>query len=231
MHYIKDIFEGKNTQHAHNKFIRYSKGEFVGTLINIKITKTNIKLNGSFHIINEILYLMAEHLKNNKIDIKGTLSWNEDLSPQLEKIGIKYLKVIKSRGIFTYTLQNQVQFKDLIDNLGDYNLLINFKTEDVKLATKNKLPKPNKEITKDFVKAIFPLSMKDRILEEFAFDVKDKNFKEIDIKHLIYINAIHMPKVKSFEEARKFATREGEMIRETLVDKKEKVVSKTKFNI
>lgn len=39
MHYIKDVFKKQETEHAHNKFIRYSKGNFVGPIINIKVSK------------------------------------------------------------------------------------------------------------------------------------------------------------------------------------------------
>ena len=231
MHYVKDIFEKRKTEHAHNKFVRYSKGEFVGPLLNIKVSKSSVKVDGSFHIANEILFLMAEYLGNKEVEIKGNLSWNEDLSPKLANIGIKYLKVTKSRGIFNYALHNKVKLKDFVENLGSYNLLVSFKADEAKLTTKNRLPKPNKEIAKDFVKAVFPAEMKDRILDEFAFDMKDRNAKQIDISHKIIVDRIHMPEVETFEEARRLATREGKIIREITLDAGEKVVTEQDFNV
>jgi hypothetical protein len=94
-------------------------------------------------------------------------------------------------------------------NLGEYHILISFKTNDIKLSTKSKYPKPNKEFTNDFCKAIFPLSMAKKLLEEFAFDVKEKNVKDILIRHEIIINDIELPKVENFDEARRLAKRIG----------------------
>jgi hypothetical protein len=193
--------------------------------------KNSVKVNGSFHIASEILTLMAEYLGNREVEIKGNLSWNEDLSPKLANIGIKYLKVTKSRGIFNYVLQNVVKFKDFVENLGNYNLLVSFKEDDAKLTTKNKLPKPNKEIAKDFVKAVFPIEMKDRILDEFAFDVKDKNAKDILISHKIFVDNIELPKVETFDEARRLAVRSGKIVRKIAFDDGENVVSEKKYSI
>ena len=111
MHYIKDIFEKNETQHAHNKLIRYSKGEFTGPLIKAKFTANSVKLFTSFHFIDEILILLANHLGNVKVNIKGSLIWNQDLSSKLQSLGIMYSKVSKARGIFKYTLDNEVNLK------------------------------------------------------------------------------------------------------------------------
>jgi hypothetical protein len=231
MHYVKDLFEKRQTEHAHNKFVRYSKGKFTGPLISISIQKNNIKFNGSFHISNEILMLLGEYFGNKEIEIKGTLSWNKDLSPDLANIGIMYLKVTKSRGIFNYILENKVKLKEFVDTLVKYNLLVSFKEDDIKLTTKNKFPKPNKEISNDFVKAILPISLKDRVLDEFAFDCKKCKAKKIEIAHDIIIEDIHLPQVEDFEVARKQATREGTLIRRISLDGAEPVETKIHFNI
>ena len=106
MHYIKDLFEGKKTEHAHNKFVRYSKGNFVGALIQIKFQRRGIRFNSSFHLVDELLELAKEVLGNDLVHIKGSVIWNKDLSDKFNQLGIKYLKVLKSRGIFKYTLEN-----------------------------------------------------------------------------------------------------------------------------
>lgn len=231
MHYLKDIFNKVDSEHAHNKFIRYSKGKFIGPKIKIKVTKNGIKLNGSFHLVDELLMLMAEYLKNREVLVKGTLSWNKDLSPELEQTGIKYLKVTKSRGIFNYTLENTIKFKEFVDTLGDYHILISFKEEDITLSTKPKFPKPNKDITNDFCKTNFPQSMAKKILSEFAFDVKQDNIKEILITNDIIVEDIKLPDIDNFEEARKLAKRAGTIKREVIVNGGEPVVSEVKFNI
>lgn len=228
MHYIRDVFTKTPTEHAHNKFVRYSKGEFVGPLMKVKFMSKNIKLYGSFHFVDELLMLLADYLGNKVIHVKGTLVWNEDLAPQLAKLGIKYSKVTKSRGIFKYVLDNDVHFKDFVETLSKFNLLVNIKTDEISLVTKTSFPKPNKEFSKDFCKATFPLELADRIKDEFFFDVKDKKIKEVEVKHSIVIDDIHLPKdYTDFEEARQNAKREGKVTREIELNKKETIKSET----
>ncbi len=231
MHYIRDIFEKKKTEHAHDKFVRYSKGNFIGPQIKIKITKGGIKLNGSFHLVDEILILMGDYLKDREVSIKGTLAWNKDLAPELEQIGIKHLKVKKSRGIFNYTLENTIKFKEFVSTLGDYHILINFKEEDLTLSTKNKFPKPNKDITHDFCKTNFPESMVKKILAEFAFDVDVKGAKDILISNLIEVNDIKLPDVENFDEARRLAVRSGVVKRIVTVNGGDPIESEVKFAV
>lgn len=231
MHYIKDLFDKRETLHTHNKFIRYSKGEFTGPILNIKITKANIKVNSSFHIASELLILMADLLKTKEVEIKGNLSWNEDLNPALERLGIKYLKVIKSRGIFNYVLQNKVNLQDLIKELGNYNLLISFSDQDAKLTTKNKYPKPNKDISGDFCKSTFPTSMKDRVLSEFAFDIKGDDIKDIQISHKIIVSDIILPETNNFDEARRLAKRAGKIIRKISVNGADEKITEIEYAI
>lgn len=233
MHYIKDIFQKKETEHAHKKFIRYSKGTFTGPLIKIKLMKKGIKIHSSFHVNDEILNLIGDYLKNREIHVKGVLSWNKDLSPELEENGIKYMKVRKSRGIFNYLLDNNIVLKKFIDVMGEYNLLLSFKEEDVALSTKNKFPKPNKEVSKDFCKATFPPELTKKLLKEFAFDVKNpETLKEIIIEHQIIVNDIHLPENEPFEIARRLAKREGTLKRTITIKGQDKpIVTEVKFNI
>ncbi len=232
MHYIKDIFENKKTEHAHNKFIRYSKGEFIGPLIKIKVQKTGIKVGASFHFVDEMLELAADILGEQIIHIKGSLVWNSDLSADLEKLGIKYLKVTKSRGIFKYILDNDVNLKKFIDVFNNYNLLITVKTPNFTLVTKPSFPKPNKEFGPDFCKVLFPIELKDKILSEFAFDIEPEKIKEVYITHEIDINEIELPKAETFEEARRLAIRKGEIRRKIYLNGSDKPIeSKKKFEV
>ena len=229
MHFMKDVFEGKNTQHAHNKFVRYSKGSFVGPLLSIKQMPSGTKVTTSFHLVDELLHLIAEVIGNEEVHIKGTVVWNTDLSDELLKLGIKYSKVTKSRGIFKYTLDNDVKFKDFVDAMCGYNLLVSLKHPQVSISCKSTFPKPNKEFGDDFCKCMFPKEMASRILEEFAFDIEDKNPKEVAIEHHIDIDNIILPEnFETFEEARHRATREGLVKRKITVDK---VPKETQINV
>jgi hypothetical protein len=233
MHYIKDIFEGNITKHAHDKFIRYSRGSFIGPLLKIKFTSNSVKLNASFHYVDEIVKLASEYLGNVPVHMKGSLVWNQDLSTQLFNLGIKYSKVSKSRGIFKYTLDNEIKIVDFIENMGNFNFLVSFKTGEVQIVTKSSFPKPNKEFTNDFCKATFPISLKDKILKEFAFDINEdkKKIKEINIKHNILISDLELPNIEDFERARREAKRIGELTREISTNNSESLIKKIKIKV
>jgi hypothetical protein len=228
MHYVKDIFENNHTQHAHDKFIRYSRGEFVGPLLKIKFGKEAVKILASFHFVDELLMMVAKCLGNKVVHINGSLVWNKDLSDDFLKLGIKYSKVTKSRGIFKYVLENDVNIQDFVDQMSSYNLLVSIKEETVSLVTKTSFPKPNKEFGADFCKASFPISFADVIREEFLFDVKDKVNKEAEVKHHITVTDLKLPDIDNFEEARRLAKRVGKITRDVKIDGKER--EKTSFD-
>jgi hypothetical protein len=231
MHYLKDVFEGVKSEHAHNKFVRYSKGTFVGPLIKIKFSKTNIKISASFHLVDELLNIVADYLGHKKLHIKGSVVWNHDLGDKLMSVGIKYSKVTKSRGIFKYVLDNEVDLKDFVEKFNDYNLLLSVKDSDVSYVTKSSFPKPNKEFSHDFCKVTLPISLKDKIIEEFIFDFKDEDIKEIYISHEIIIDDIDVPKVENFDEARRKAIRKGTIERVVSINGSEKKVNKIKLEV
>lgn len=220
MHYIKDIFEKNTSEHAHNKFIRYSKGNFVGPLAKIKTTKATIKMAASFHYVDELLELFGEFVGDRVMRVKGLLIWNSDLTEDLGRLGIKYAKVTKSRGIFKYVIDNDVNVKEFIEMFNKYHLLITIKSDDFTLVTKSAFPKPNKVFSHDFCKVLFPSSTTERMLKEFAFDIEP--VKDILISHEIIIENINIPEADSFDEARKLATREGLLTR-TINDKKTEI--------
>ena len=231
MHYMKEIFQKNYTQHAHDKLVRYSKGEFTGPLIKAKFTSNSVKLYTSFHFIDEILILLANHLGNVKVKIKGSLIWNKDLSKDLQQLGIMYSKVSKARGIFKYTLDNEVLLKDFVDLFSTYNLLVNFKYENVSVAMKSSLPKPNKEITADFCKLTLPKEMETILREEFLFDIKEK-CKEVQISHKIIVDDIILPEDEDldFEMKRRLAKRKGTLYRKIIIDN-EDTLSQVDFEL
>ncbi|MFP4402051.1 MAG: hypothetical protein ACLFPL_02370 [Candidatus Nanoarchaeia archaeon] len=231
MHYIKDIFEKNSSQHAHNKLIRYSKGEFTGPLLKVKFSPSFIKLSTSFHFIDEILILLANHLGDVEVNIKGSLIWNQDLSEELEQLGIYYSKVSKARGIFKYTLDNTVRLKQFVELFSTYNLLVNFKYQNVSVAMKSALPKPNKEITADFCKLTFPKEMEKILRDEFLFDIKEQ-CKEVTIEHKIVVDDIILPQEEGldFDSIRRLAKRKGTLYRKIIIDSKD-TLSQTDFEV
>jgi hypothetical protein len=229
---MKDIFEDKDSQHAHDKFIRYSKGVFVGPLLKIRFTKSAIKLSGSFHFTDELLWLIANEYPKKEFHVKGSLIWNADLSQALAELGIKYSKVSKSRGIFKYQLENDVNLKKFMEAMGDFNILLSVKDDELSLSTKPTFPKPNKEFTVDFCKATFPSSFKDLIMKEFAFGVKEKKVNLLEIQHSIVVNDIILPQdAENFDIARREAKRVGTIERKVTVNGGETEVLKKEFKV
>ena len=213
MHYIKDIFEENITEHAHDKFVRYSKGNFVGPLLNMRIVGSNIKFNGSFHYVDELLFFIAEILGDKEIHVKGSLVWNKDLAPELAELGIKYSKVTKSRGIFKYILDNDIHMQEFMNKMGKYNILLNVKDENLSMVTKSSFPKPSKEFSSDFCKCTFPKEYLDKIFSNFCFDIKNTAIKKVQLRHEIEVDDIQVPNIDNFEEARKLAKRIGKLRR------------------
>jgi hypothetical protein len=223
MHYIKDLFNENNTEHLHNKFIRYSRGDFLGPLLKLKFTKANVKVYASFHFTDELLSIFADKLDDREVRAKGTILWNKDLAPEFEQLGIKFAKVSKARGIFKYAIDNDVVLKDLVTLMNKYYVLLNVKEDGLTYSTKKALPKPNKEFGADFCKLTLPGDMKDLIIDEFAFDLENREkVKQIEISHNIKITNIALPEgEEDFEIARRQAKRVGTIERVLTVDGEE----------
>lgn len=215
-HYIKEIFE-KDSQEKriHGKFIRYSKGNFTGPLIKIKKQKDSLKIKSSFHIVDELLWLATKYTSEKDVNIKGTISYNMDLSAEFEELGLKYMKVSKSRGIYKYQIDNVVNIDNFVNKMADYNPLLSFTSKNVKITTKKSFPKPNKEITNNFCYLELPLEAEEEIYSNFCFDI-DERPKDIDISHTIIIDEIVFPDKKdiSFEQLRRESQRKGTIKRE-----------------
>ncbi len=230
-HYIKKIFKKKPDERTHNKFIRYSKGTFTGPLITIRVMKSKIRIKSSFHIIDELIALAVKYSAEKNAHIKGTIVYNKDLSEEFLKIGLKYLKLTKSRGIYKYQIDNDLDLEEFSKIFLKYNPLINFSTSNVKLTSKKNFPKPNKEISKDFCYLELPKEAEKEVFKEFCFDIKDTP-KTVEIEHTIIVDNITFPEKEctSFEEMRRKAIREGEIIRKVSYGDKIKE-SKFKFSV
>jgi hypothetical protein len=216
MHFIKEIFENKISSKLHNKFVRYSRGNFVGPLLNVKISKNKIKFKGSFHYVSEFLENLEKSLKEEELHIKGVIRKDENLTEKFESIDKTFIKSTKSNSLWIFKVDFYISLKELVDVFKNCDLFLNFKSNTVSLKTKTTFPKPNKEFGADFVVVeILNQELRNKFLEDYLFDIKDLNkVKEINIKHSIIIEDIILPKnTRSFEVARKLALRKGKIIR------------------
>ena len=230
MHFVKDLFEGNDTEHLHNKFIRYSKGNFVGPIMKVRISNASVKVSASFHYVDELLEIVADVIGKKVVHISGLLIWNRDLSSELAKLGIMYSKVSKARGIFKYKLENDVDIKDFVKTMNSYHVLINIREEGVSYVTKSSFPKPNKEFAADFCKVTLPPNIAKKIFSEFAFDISGEP-KHVEISHGIEVTGIELPKDTSdFDTARRLAKRIGTIKRKVCVNGEESSTQRD-FNI
>ena len=71
MSFIKKIFNKEKSDYAHRQFSRFSKGVFENkALVDITVSKDNIKLKTSAEFVNELVVLMANTI-NGAVHVKG----------------------------------------------------------------------------------------------------------------------------------------------------------------
>jgi hypothetical protein len=224
MHFIEEIFKKKVTGKTHDKFIRYSRGEFVGPLLNVKMTKNKLVFKGSFHYVFEFLEEIAQFTGGEEIHVKGLITKNEDLTGIFGAIHKKFVSSIKTNSLYKFKVEFDIDLKELLNKFNNCGLYLSFKTDWITIKTKTVPPKPNKEFGPDFITLnINDGELRDKFLQNYLFDIKDfTKVKEISIKHKIKINDIILPKnTDDFEEVRKNALRKGEIIRSISINRGE----------
>jgi len=230
MHFIKEIFTKKISENTHNKFIKYSKGNFVGPLMKITYKKNVVRLTTSIHYLEELIEFIFENFVENEIKVKGKVINNASLRTFLEENDIHILKESRAKGIFKYEIETNLTY-DKYKILNKYKNYLNMKTDFFSFNCKNAIPKPNKEVVKDFCKFLFPKEYLEKILIYFVYDSEKAFKKKLEISHQIEITDVLIPKkITDFQIARKEAKRVGTLERVVSVDE-EKIESKTKFKI
>lgn len=212
---LRSLCQGKNDEYTHKQFVRYGCGEYRRFLITLKKGR-DLKVKTSFDLATDLVGIIAQKAKE-PVSITGKIVGSQDLKElfqeeETSKWGKQYTIDI------TKTL-NPLELRSFFEKCKLYNLLININGTDVKLTTKQTLPKPGKDnIPDNFCSATFPLSF----LDEFAFDFPTTEFKVANIVHLLQIEDIIIPEQykNDFTLARFHAIRKGKLIREITIDGK-----------
>jgi len=214
--FIKKIFEDKDSKEAHNQFIRFGRGEYEGrAALSININK-NIKISGSFEYTNDFIRLVAD-LGN--FEFFGVI---------LSKEKIDNLKGKEKLGIIEYEFKGDSQdVKSIFEKA--YYMLLNVNSNEIKLKTKSRLPKPGKsgdlKIDDKFVVLEADIKYLSKIKDCFFWDIEIR--KKAKISHTYEIKEIIIPKgEKDFSKIRLLAKRKGKIIRKILYDGKEKIIEK-----
>ncbi|MBU4265649.1 MAG: hypothetical protein L6243_05505 [Candidatus Altiarchaeales archaeon] len=104
MNFIRELFEGNSEQDwIHNKFVKYSKGEFSGPYISIKKAGAFLKISSSADYVN-ILGMLLVGTFSGSLKVDGAILSKEKIDTYLDTIGLDIVKSGKKKGIFNYKL-------------------------------------------------------------------------------------------------------------------------------
>jgi len=198
MLFTDKIFEDKVDEKVHKQFIRFSIGNFENRAV-IKITKSKdfFKLNSSYDLMKDLTKIIGENTE--KLTISGKIFYSGKKKEVIEEKEVSGEELVN--------LCEETEFVLLTLSFGDYFFKVG-KT----------LPKPGKNLKKNFCKAKLPLNLLNKITnEEFK--------KKLEVDNTFKINNIKIPKKYENDPAlaRIHATRNGKIIRKTVLDGKEKI--------
>lgn len=215
--FLKEIFEGKTNEVIHHNFTRYGKGEYERLVFELKSGKA-LGVKSSWDFSNEFVKLAAEYGRG-KLHVSGKIITNYDFK---DKVPCNVTDYSKWGALHTAEVEDDLtpeQLKEIYEKFKFHFLLLNMKGDNLKLKVGKGIPKPGKaELKKNFCSATFPLEVK----QELAWDVKD--FKVLQVKHLLKINEIELDKElmqKDPPKARTAAIRKGVIVRLLDVDGKQ----------
>ncbi len=214
MNYVKKIFENKTDEAVHQRLVRYGRGEYEGS--SMEITKgKNLKIKASFDFSNDLFGMIAENIKK-EAEVKGSITAGRDFEKELSFEVINYKK---KKGAFTAEIDTTLkpeQMREIYEKFKNNFILLNVKSEEFSLAVGKSLPKPGGKVKENFCKATMPLEL----LGEFVWE--EKNFRKAVIKHVFIINDLIVPKEceNDYAKARMMAKRKGNVKRIVEVDGK-----------
>ncbi len=217
MNFIKKIFMNKVDEIVHRQFTKFSIGEFERAFINIKKSKNEIKVRTSYEFSNELFGLISENINENA-EVNGSIMANRDFKNELDFEVSNYKKKMGQYVTEINTTLNKEQLKNIYEKFKSNYILLNVKSNNFKLSVGKTLPKPGKELKDNFCNCTLPV----RLLDEFAFDVKEE-FKDLKIKHIYKIRELIIPEEykNDFAKIRLEAKRKGSIIRLLNIDGKE----------
>jgi len=201
MNYIKKIFENKIDETVHHRLVRYGKGEYETSIMEVRNSK-NIKVKGTFDFANDLFGTISENIKE-EAEVKGSLIAARDFENELEFASYKKKKGANT-GEIEATLKPE-QMREIYEKFKSNFILLNVESNSFSLKVGKKLPKPGGKIKEDFCKATLPKEL----LNEFVWEAKD--FSNAKIKHLFIIKELIVPKEyeNDYAQARTMAKRKG----------------------
>jgi len=219
MNFIKKIYEKKIDEKVHQKFTRYSTGEFEKEEFMIKKGSSFVQIKAGFEYLDVMFDIMSRCV-NEDVSLNGVIITKNKIINELNEFGIQPKKITGKK----YTIEAMMtsdKFKEFVTSFSSCFLLLNLKSGKYSISVKKSIPKPGKLVEK-FVTAKFDLKDLDLIKKEFLFDAEVDNFKDILIKNTYVIDEIIIPEglKNSPEEARLNSKRKGKILRKIDIDGK-----------
>lgn len=190
MHFIKGIFSDSVSDWAHQIFVRYGKGTFDGPALNLKKGK-DIKVKGSADYCNVLGEIISNNV-NADVEVNGKIIAKRDFSSDIKGI-IDLKKTSKKKGLFSTEINDRLpseNLKKLYEKIPDAYILIDISANSQKLKSKKSIPKPGSKIDSEFCSANFDISALGDIMNELLFDLKNKEFSEVNVAHTYIINEL-----------------------------------------
>ena len=222
MHFIKQIFNKRADDTAHQRFVKYSRGEYEGAAVELKRQGNAIRVKGSIDYANVLGELIAENA-DTVFRVDGRIISKRKILDELKGLGIG-AKARKKVRMHVSTIKCDLspgELKGIYDAFKDCHILLNLtpvEKSNWKLRTKNSIPKPGDPVDAEFCSATLDISILYKVMDEICFDVEKSDFREIKITHTYKIKELVIPEEYKNDpaNARIFAKRKGEILR--LVD-------------
>lgn len=217
MHIIKQIFSDNLEDWVHQRFIRYSRGEFGGPLLGVKITSNALKVNASADyatVLGNAIAKGADH-----VELKGTIIAKREIEPLVREV-LNITKSAARKGLYTLEVLGSLsgsELCELYEKIPDANFLLDITSDKQKLKCKKKLPKPGGKVKDNFCSAKIDSKMLDMVKDEILFDVG--SFKEVSVSHKYVISEIVAPEgITDPAQIRVLAKRKGKVLRKVVAD-------------
>ena len=190
MNFINKIFHGNFDEMVHNQFIRFGKGMYNDRAV-LKITNgKSIKMTSGFEYANDFIEFIIAHCHDHTYKVKGTVYSKEKIESDF------FSEIVKKKGFFIGEVNQEMSKEELSEFYELFKLqyiLVGIESESVVLKT-NKAPhNPRGKYKENFCSFAVDSYMRDKALEDFAFDLDD-DFKKALLKHHFRIDGVDIPK-------------------------------------
>ncbi len=220
MHYIRQLFEGRQEEWVHLLFTRYGRGDFDGPVCEADVGK-EVKFKGTVEYATAVGQLASSC--GGEYQVEGGIYGKIDFRPILDAAAVEYDDKSKPKqGYYAAQLKGAIQSEVLTGLYGKMphaSVLLSFQGGKAKMKCKKKPPKPGGEKELEFFSGSMALSALPGLREEVFFGAGD--FVKAKVEHRVIIDEVVIPAGMNSTDARLHAKRKGRLVRTLTVDGRE----------